>query len=565
MKKTGFLLLICLIILIGCNKAGQFELPADWERQWQTTLDSRIQAEIDRLNIVIDPRIELLSVVQLLAEEKSGQEFGTKLDYSYSRDVLAYFQPFIDHPAVQKLAALRQLGFSHDALPKLVLHASAPPELQLICPLELYLIRETGGNKNVETFFQFLRDFAVQSDFTGFFNAHKELYTTIVRNEAGIISDNDYVKVLETFYGEIRNSYNIILVPLYDGHGFGIYVNLANGLQDIYAVCGFSRLQGGLPSLGVAKAYSYLVFHELSHPFIDLSIGGFQQRIDRYASLYTPISANMRKQAYGTWSSCVEEHLVRVVTERLVYRDYPEEMSAALESDKRLGFAYVGALSDRIALYEQNRKKYPRFKDFYPEIVKVFKELDASDLNANFYATPFSGSVNTLFSDGGPIVFIMPTNEPDRNLATEMNNVLNTLRNNDAYFHNMEIMPDSLALQRDLANHWIFAIGPPQENKWLAQFIQRIPVKIETDKIIADSVYYGNNLVFMTTWPHPQNEQKGVQILTGQNLQSIWMLMNKREEINSQIKDAGINWFIADGLLILNTGTYNKINGVWSF
>ncbi len=565
MKISGLLLLICLMICTDCNKGGQFKAPADWEMQWQTIMDSRIQTETNRLNIVIDPRIELLSIVQFLTEEKSGQEFSTKLDYSYTRDVQAHFQPFIDHPAVQKLTALRQMGFSYDALPKLVLHASAPPELQLLCSLELYLIREAGGNHNVETFFGFLRDFAVRSDFIGFFNAHKELYTNIVQNEANIIADNNYIEVLEAFYGETRNSYNIILAPLYDGHGFGIYINLPDALQDIYAVCGFSRLQAGLTSLGVEKAYSFLAFHEFSHPFIDLSDGGYQQRIDKYSSLYTPISANMRKQAYGTWASCVEEHLVRVVTTRLVYRDHPDEINAALENDKRLGFAYVQALSDRIAVFEKNREKYPRFRDFYPEFVKVFKELDASDLDADFFATPFTGSVNTLFSDGGPIAFILPTNDPDQNLVAEMDSVLNTLRITDAYFHNMEIMPDSIAMQKDLANHWIFAIGSPQGNKWISQFIQSMPVKIEADKILADSLYYGKNLVFMTTWKHPQNEHKGAQILTGQNLQSIWMLMNKQEEINAQIEDAGINWFIADSLHIVNTGIYNKINGEWRF
>ena len=134
-----------------------------------------------------------------------------------------------------------------------------------------------------------------------------------------------------------------------------------------------------------------------------------------------------------------------------------------------------------------------------------------------------------------------------------------------AVFKEMELIPDSIALKKDLTSYWIFAFGTPKGNRWISNFIHQIPIKIESDKLVADSLYIGKNLVFMTTWFHPQNEQKGVQILTGQNLESIWNIMLQREKFNSQIKDVSINYAIANKLTVLNTGIYKKENKQWTF
>lgn len=52
------------------------------------------------LRVTVDPRIELLAVVQLL----SGYRFLTRYDVSYKRDVIEYFSPHKNHPAVRLFA-----------------------------------------------------------------------------------------------------------------------------------------------------------------------------------------------------------------------------------------------------------------------------------------------------------------------------------------------------------------------------------------------------------------------------------------------------------------------------
>ena len=555
-----------ILFSLGCEKRKQFELPIDWEKKLQKTMDCQIKTEVNRLNIIIDPRIELLAIVQFLIEKKSNQMFINNLDFEYKKDVLSHFQPFKKHPVIEELSSMSRSGFNYDTPPKALLHVSEPPNLEILFNFEDYIKRKAGGKQNLDNFFRLLRDFAAKTDFINFYNAHKETYTKIVKKESTDVKDNNYIETLENFYGEKRNSYNVILVPLYSGHGFGIYIKRNDSLEDIYAVCGFTQLEEGIPSLGGELAYRHLTFHEFSHAFVDLFSGGYQQQINKYSSLYTPISGIMQKQAYGSWWSCVEEHLVRVITTRLVYHDQTNDyINSALSSQKHHGFFYVEVLNDRIAMYEKNRDKYLKFKDFYPEIVKTFKELAESNLGDDYYKTSFNGSVNTLFMDGGPIAFILPTNEQNKSLQHEIYSDIKELIKDIPVFKEMQLIPDSIALKKDLTSYWIFAFGTPKGNRWISKFIHQIPIKIESDKLIADSLYIGKNLVFMTTWFHPQNEQKGVQILTGQNLESIWNIMCQREKFNSQIKDVSINYAIANKLTVLNTGIYKKENKQWTF
>jgi hypothetical protein len=66
-----------------------------------TTDSSTDAAEQHSVNVFVDPRIELLAVVQSLGDY--GEQTGrlTWDDFPYKRDVMEYFSPYKDHPAVK--------------------------------------------------------------------------------------------------------------------------------------------------------------------------------------------------------------------------------------------------------------------------------------------------------------------------------------------------------------------------------------------------------------------------------------------------------------------------------
>jgi len=84
----------------------------------------------------------------------------------------------------------------------------------------------------------------------------------------------------------------------------------------------------------------------------------------------------MNKQAYSSWESCVNEHIVRAVVARINYiHSGSENYENIITYEKDRGFLYIDELTKKLEEYEKNRDKYKSFKDFYPELVKVFKEL----------------------------------------------------------------------------------------------------------------------------------------------------------------------------------------------
>jgi hypothetical protein len=88
----------------------------------------------------------------------------------------------------------------------------------------------------------------------------------------------------------------------------------------------------------------------------------------------------MAEQAYGTWETCVNEHLVRINVIRMRAKIDGEKIKASLiRSEKSKGFIYIPQLDTLMQRYESNRQEFPTYEDFYPEIIKLFNSL--ADIN----------------------------------------------------------------------------------------------------------------------------------------------------------------------------------------
>ena len=190
-----------------------------------------------------------------------------------------------------------------------------------------------------------------------------------------------------------QNSYNIILAPLFTG-GFGPRIERSSGKYDIYNILGPMSMENGLPAFGSEESFRHIAWHEFSHSFVNPTTEIFSRDIDQYKALFEPISTRMKGQAYGDWQTCVNEHIVRAVTTRFAYREIsPEAGEQALHGEKEHGFAYVEALCESLAGYEKQRDTYPTLVDYYPELIKVFRELSEKDRGQDFYRIPFKGNI----------------------------------------------------------------------------------------------------------------------------------------------------------------------------
>lgn len=334
------------------------------------------------INISVDPRIELISVVQLLSE----YPLLTKVNSQYKKDVLNYFSPYKSLPAVQKFKEmsdnLNEGGFNYDAPLAAMLYLSDPPELKNILPFSNYddLIDRAGGEENLEAFVEDLRDFAVKSDFMSFFNANKDYYSTLVNNVETNLGDYKYKDpgMLEDFYGISKNNYNIIIATLYPNGGYGMQIETEPSKYDVYAIIGpfFSE-----------DTLRLIAWFELSHSFINPITEQYKDEVDKYYKLYLPIIGNdvSGSQLYLYWEWYIDETIARAVVdkfdEELIEQESGKEVAEKLLSgtlfynDIKQGYIYVKGIYNLLVTYEQNRDKYPTFADFYPVILNYFSEL----------------------------------------------------------------------------------------------------------------------------------------------------------------------------------------------
>jgi hypothetical protein len=127
----------------------------------------------------------------------------------------------------------------------------------------------------------------------------------------------------------------------------------------------------------------------------------------------------------------------------------------------------------------------------------------------------------------------------------------------DRFYQNNPLITDKEALDWDLSKYAVIMYGTPEGNLLLAKYIGGLPVTIEKEKILADKVYEGENLRFITAWPNPHNSKRGFLIYSAQRAEDI-------PGINS-VFHGPTDYVIAQELEVLHSGDYKKNEDAWKF
>ncbi|MGZ7065718.1 MAG: DUF4932 domain-containing protein, partial [Candidatus Aminicenantales bacterium] len=322
------------------------------------------------------------SIVQLM----SGYKILNSLDFRYKREVINHFSPYKTHPAVGCFSRMSAEGFAFGAPVEMVLCLSDPPELTQTRPFTDFALRRAGGRENLERFASLLREFARDSGFAAFLEGQKDaaaLMTAMVRSR---LAGTDDVGLLEEYFGKKQHSYTFVFAPLIHGGGFGVRFDAGRGAFDIYSVCGPREVLDDQPQVRLAEDFRYLLWHELSHSFINPTSERLAGRFAPYRGLVEVIKKkgylkDREKDLAGVppdliWGECIDEHVVRAVATRLATRVYGAEAGARrLQNEVANGFIFTPAIAKCLEGYEAHRDKYPTIADFYGEIARTFGEI----------------------------------------------------------------------------------------------------------------------------------------------------------------------------------------------
>ncbi len=493
------LALVAVVCLISCGKQEGAGAPL---------------AGHHSLNITVDPRMELLSVVEILSGYGQRTNLITRYNLSYKTEVERVFAPFKDHPAVASFRKLSQspYSFRYSTPPNTMLRLSDPPELLERSKIPRVIYSLSGGRARLEDFLDRLRDFARVTNFMDFYDAHRNFYAGIVAGAYGQLDSVDVVTSLEDYLGMYKQSYNIIIVPLQSG-SFGIETDD----DQLYNICGPDSLKADTPYV---RGVRDICWHEFGHSFVNPVAAKHISQLRKDAPLFDPIAARMHCGGYDDLKSYIFEHVLRAVNVRMVSLYLGKaEAEKSIEGHESVGFVYVRPLAERLKQYEAHRDKYPTFADFFPELVDEFDELAQSHLPDSFYAVPFTGTIRSVVSDYKDL-FIVPTHEADRAAQKAICDHITALR--DRYYKGSRILTDEAALKENLSGHSLLVFGTVAGNLWLSRYRDSLPFRIDADKVtVGGDEYYGNHLKLLVAWRSPFSDTKGICIYTAQGAADI--------------------------------------------
>nr|WP_321411358.1 DUF4932 domain-containing protein [uncultured Carboxylicivirga sp.] len=495
--------------------------------------------QVNGLSISIDSRQELISIVQYL-----GDYFRlNKFNLEYKKSIDQYFEKYKDHEAVLFVKELSQKGFTYDAPPATMLYLS--DELNVDKEIPEYLLRRIGGEEQLKKFVSLLAQFVEDTHFNEFIESHQSFYKGLVDNMATQLIDFNEIENIEKFYGKKQNTYNIILSCLNSGnYGPGVSVK---GKLDIYNIMSPRKEENGQPVFGQINDIEYLVWHEFGHSYVNYLTEENNDLVEGYKQLLNPIKDQMKKQAYGSWTTVVNEQVIRAVTTFLAKQKYGNEIAEkVMYKEVGRGFIYTEPMMKALEIYSNNRSKYSTFADYYPTLIKTAFD----DAKTNDYTVQFMISINQTFAN---VDYIVVSEKEDGNEGEILNYVIMV---RDKFMKDKQIITDKEALDMDISQYSFMIYGTEKNNLLLKKFKTTLPIITSESSIKADKEYELSDGKAIFNMQNPANPEKYLLIYTAQKSDGIVNINN--------VFHGPTNYVVfRDRNNVLKSGTLVKVKEGW--
>jgi hypothetical protein len=178
----------------------------------------------------------------------------------------------------------------------------------------------------------------------------------------------------DSFFGARPGArFQVVLGMLNGGSCYGAMLRHADGSEDLYCILGvWATDEEGLPRFDASMLGT--VVHEFCHSYCNPLVDAHVEELRAPGEALWPfVEEAMKAQAYANWTTMMRESMVRAAVVRyqaFAGGDAARRQQIAREHER--GFAWIGELSDVLATYEHERKKYPKLDDFMPEVASFF-------------------------------------------------------------------------------------------------------------------------------------------------------------------------------------------------
>ncbi len=508
-----------------------------------------VRDSIGKLTISVDPRMELLGTVQLLA----GYEYMSSRT-PYSDSVKTYFSTLINSDAVkyaQKLyTQIDKIGY--DGLTWRMLIYSYPPELKSVLPCPEILKESASIERELRRYRKTLKRFAKEPCFIDFWIKNESYYRQLVDWCKSNLGNVDIAGQLESYCNMKQMSYDIIMNPLFGNLNWGHRLPDPAGGMHIYALLSIPQnadTKPGNNQLGMQE----MLFHEFSHSFVNPFVELYPDLIAQGSNRFESIRRQMFNQGYKEWKACVIEHIVRAVVIRLIDKVHgPEAAENLIKNEEQRYFGYIWPLVAELREYEVLRDSTGiAFADYVPELLQVFNE-------AELYKPCFQGPANAVFT-ASELVYVYPTvGDAAPEVAEYVRRIADWINSRSRENNPLRVIADSVALKMSLDNYNIVCYGTVESNLLLAKYRSKLPFRVEPGAIIADRRYDDLGVRLIACVPNPENPELGMAVYTAIDERRII-------DINNVFHGPDDFCIFTDCDHILSRGYFEKWGTEWCF
>ncbi len=330
-----------------------------------------------KINLEISKEIELLTVIQLMSNypllSKTETDLKSKTESFFTPCKQDSVIPFFLSMASKEIEGKTKFSyFSFDKPIDLVMHYSLSKKKIIKVPTKDNASYNIFVDKNdsLLTFLQLYQDFYESSNFESYFKSNSTIYQHLIDSVDKELDKADLIGTLERFYGETRQSYNIILSPLQNAGGYSVKMN-----DTLYAIVGAGLVKDSSPYFDIEYLKKELILHEFSHSFCNPIVDKYIEELNFMENSEKDFRFKMASLGYHNHKSILYEYLVRACVIRMVNTLYGnEECERLLIEEVRKGFYMMPVFNEGLKHFENNRKLYTTLEQYFPTLISKIKQ-----------------------------------------------------------------------------------------------------------------------------------------------------------------------------------------------
>lgn len=325
--------------------------------------------------ICVNPAVEFVSAVCRTA---GFEEYVNNCNTDYARTVDSLFLPFVEHPAIAFLQAVREHQYvGYDAIAIFALYLKADNGgLQLSPETNLPAEDHRWKSGQADSLVVLLDDLYRQSNFDGFFKSNVDFYGAAVRNMDALLEKTDLAWLWD-FFGKKPTGGEVVISLLNNGN-YGMSRH-RQGLPDesVIIVGCFNKDEHNIP---VFDGRESLIIHESSHPMTNpLVIDNLKLFNDNLSAAAHLMEAPLATKSYRGGLSLMCESMVRGVEIQYAFA-HGDSLAAnrRMASEMMAGFIFLPEILEAFGRYSANRRFFPVIDSIMPEIIRSINNTDAT-------------------------------------------------------------------------------------------------------------------------------------------------------------------------------------------